>query len=80
MLLAGGLRQCRSQYDFWYFSGCGKHQRQSFWAFLSQSPALWFLVSYSPLAQKRTVGRSDGAQGWTARAVAAAAALAVAAL
>ena len=52
MVLAGGLRQCRSQYDFWYFSLCGKHQRQVFGRF-AQSPALWFLVSYSPLAQKR---------------------------
>ena len=49
MVLAGGLRQCRSQYDFWYFSGCGKHQR----ALGRVQCHLLLLVSYSPLAQKR---------------------------
>ena len=40
----------RSQYDFWYLSGCGMHQWLRFWRF-AQSQLL--LVSYSPLAQKR---------------------------
>ena len=78
MVLAGGLRQCRSQYDFWYFSGYGKHQRQAFWAFLPQEPS--FVVSSVLQPASSETYRSDRAQGRTARAAAAAAALEVAAL